>query len=311
MAEGYHPRSDFKFILNNVRSDAIDAVAHELTQLFPLDAPTALNITKNAPIILLDKLTPQQGRKVGTYAIRLKALGADVQVTGQPVGKLQVLKWPLLPDIAKRPGNHLICPNCGARLQVQVLVPPVEPQPAEEAPEQPAAEQPAEPSAEPAAEAAAEPPAAEPAPESESEPQPQPEAAPDAAPAAEEDVLDEVILEPIDDEPAEEAEIVELEPDAELAVPEPGPAIEVASDVPAGIGGDGSCRVTIVGKIKGKKKLGAAELMGEYLGIDQDEAVSRLNKRTVVTVATDLSPTQAERCRKDFADIGVKVTIKG
>jgi len=307
MAEGSGARSDFKFILNNVRSDAVDAVAHELTQLFPLDAPTALNITKNAPIILLDKLTPQQGRKVGTYAIRLKALGADVQVTGQPVGKLQVLRWPLLPDIAKRPGNHLICPNCGARLQVQVFVPSVEPQPAEEAPEQPAAEQPAEPGAEPAAEAAAEPPAAEPAPE----PRPEPEAAPDAAPDAEEDVLDEVILEPVDDEPAEEVEIVELGPEAELALPEPGPAIEVASDVPAGIGGDGSCRVTIVGKIKGKKKLGAAELMAQYLGIDEDEAVSRLNKRTVVTVATDLSSTQAERCRKEFADIGVRVTIKG
>ncbi|MFH1732167.1 MAG: hypothetical protein ABIF82_11045 [Planctomycetota bacterium] len=290
MAGSSGARSDFKFILNNVRSDAVDAVAHELTQLFPLDAPTALNITKNAPIILLDNLTPQQGRNVGTYAIRLKALGADVQVTGQPVGKLQVLRWPLLPDIAKRAGNHLICPNCGARLQVQVFVPPVGPQPAKEAPEQPAAE-----------------PSAEPAPT----PEAQPEAAPDAAPGAEEDVLDEVILEPIDDEPAEEVEIVGLEPEAEFAVPEPGPAIEVASDVPAGIGGDGSCRVTIVGKIKGKKKLGAAELMTQYLGIDQDEALSRLNKRTVVTVAADLSPTQAERCGKDFADIGVKVTIKG
>lgn len=294
MAERSAAKSDFKFILNNVRSDAVDAVAHELTQLFPLDVPTARNIARNAPIILLDNLVPQQARKVGTYAIRLKALGADVQVTGQPVGKLQVLRWPLLPDIAKRAGNHLICPNCGARLQVQVVVPLAEPQPADEAPEGPAAE------------AAAEPPAAGPVPE----PQPQPEAAPGAAPA-EEDVLDEVILEPIDDEPAEEIEVVELEPEAEFAVPEPGPAIEVASDVPAGIGGDGSFRVTIVGKIKGKKKLSAVELMAQYLGIDQDEALSRLNKRTVVTVATDLSPTQAERCRKDFAEIGVKVTIKG
>ena len=131
-------KTDFKLILNGVRSDALTDVAQELTTLFPLDKPTALNIVKNAPIILLDKLTPLQARNVGTYATRLKALGADVLITGQPVGKLQTLRWPLLPDITKRSGNHVICPNCGARLQVQIHAGPE----ASDPPAQPAASPP-------------------------------------------------------------------------------------------------------------------------------------------------------------------------
>jgi len=311
MPEGSSSKSDFKFILNSVRSDAAEAVSHELTQLFPVDGPTAANIVRNAPIILLDNLSPQQARKVGTYAIRLKALGADVQVTGQPVGKLQVLRWPLLPDIAKRPGNHVICPNCGARLQMQILMPAAEPvappavdgNPSDTGVIAPITEPPAEGAAPPPPDASSEPAAADPSAELEPE-----------SPAApgEEDVIEEVILEPVDDEPEEEEASVEslMEGD-EPMIHEPDPAIEVASDVPLALGGDGTCRVSLVGKTKGKKKLKAAELMARYLGIEEDEALARLNKRSVVTVATDLSDKQADRCKKEFADIGVKVTIKG
>lgn len=282
MAEVSQTRSDFKFILNSVRSDATDAVAHELTQLFPLDRPTAAHIAKTAPIILLDNLTPLQARKVGTYAIRLRALGADVQVTGQPVRKLQVLRWPLLPDIAKRPGNHVICPNCGARLQLQVFMPLAEGK----------AEEPETPAGEPG----------EPAPAVAIDPAPG-----DAAPTAGEEVIEEVLLEPLAEDEA--GPITAPEAGGEAA--EEAPAMEIASEPTGGIGGEGTYRVTLVGKVKRKKKQQAAELMAQYLGIEQDEALSRLNRRSVVTVATGLTEEQAGKCQKDFAAIGIKVTVKG
>ena len=305
MADQPARRNDFKFILNSVRTDAAEAVAQELTQIFPLDGPTAINIVRNAPIILLDNLSPRQGRLVGTYAIRLKALGADVQVTGQPVGKLQVLRWPLLPDIAKRPGNHVICPSCGARLQMQIFVPPAEPPPPpppESGPSdtgivKPITDDAAAKPDEPVAETVA--PAAERVPESPAEP--------------EEEPIEEVILEPIesgDDDEALEA-MAEDDDEEEAMIHEPSPAIEVASDVPTAVGGDGSCRVSIIGKVKGKKKLKSAAIMARYLGIEEAEALERLGKRTVVAVATDLTEKQADACKKEYAEIGVKVTIKG
>ena len=292
MSEAPGTKNDFKFILNSVRSEALEAVAQELTSLFPLDLPNAINIVKSAPIILIDKLSPQQARNVGTYAIRLKALGADVQVTGQPVGKLQALRWPLLPDIAKRPGHHLICPNCGARLQVQVYAPaadlkaePAAParEPGEQAPRPtpPPAEKPPEPMPRPAQGTAA------PAP-----PEPPPEPEP-----AEEVVLEPVTEEPAGDEVVLEDEPVELEP---VESSEPGQPI----------GGGGTCRVTLVGKIRGKKKSDAAELIAYYQGITREEALAQLN-RTVVTVAKDLTEEQAATCKNQFSEIGVKVKVRG
>ena len=299
MADQPARRNDFKFILNSVRTDAVEAVAHELTQIFPLDDPTAVNITRNAPIILLDNLSPKQGRLVGTYAIRLKALGADVQVTGQPVGKLQVLRWPLLPDIAKRPGNHVICPSCGARLQMQIFVPPPEPPPAPEPQGSPSdtgivkprTDNAAEPTAEAEPDSAAESDATEPA-------------------TDEEEAIEEVMLEPADSGDGDE-ELESVAGDDDAMIHEPSPAIEVASDVPIAIGGEGSCRVSIIGKVKGKKKLSAGAIMARYLGIEESDALARLSKRSVVTVATELTDQQAEECKKEFASIGVKVTIKG
>jgi len=298
-------KNDFKFILNSVRSEALQAVAQELTDLFPLDLPNAVNIAKSAPIILIDKLSPRQARSVGTYAIRLKALGADVQVTGQPVGKLQVLRWPLLPDIAKRPGHHLICPNCGARLQVQVHVraeaaaaaPQPEPGPAEQPPEVmlPPAEEPPDVMPQPAPEMAAQ----------AAPPPPQAPPPPPAPPAPEPEPAEEVVLEPVgedlveltDDEVVLEDEPVELEPAASSEPGEP-------------VGGGGTCRVTLVGKIRGKKKSDAAELIAYYQGITQDEALAQLSK-TVVTVAKDLTEEQAATCKNQFSEIGVKVKVRG
>ncbi len=279
MAEASEIKSEFKVVLKGVRSGSLRAVAEELTNLFPLDMPNALNVAKNAPIILLDKLTPQQARSVGTYATGRKALGADVHITGQSVGKLQVLRWPLLPDIAKRPADHVICPNCGAWLQLQVR-----------------------PGATPAAEAAQ--PAESAALPAETEAQPRP--APPKPEAAE-----EVVLEPMEEEqqPAElsEEEVVleEGRPQRKRAEPAPAPPPG------RGIGGEGSCRVTLVGKIKGEKKRSAAELMAHYLGVNQQEATSELNKKSVVTVARGLTEEQAEECKNQFAGIGVKVNIKG
>ena len=288
-------RNDFKFILNSVRTDAVEAVAHELTQIFPLDDPTAVNIVKNAPIILLDNLSPKQGRLVGTYAIRLKALGADVQVTGQPVGKLQVLRWPLLPDIAKRPGNHVICPNCGARLQVQIFVPPPESTP------------PPEPESRPSDTGIVKP-ITDDAPEPVAEVEVGP-----VEPAGEaEEAIEEVILEPVESDSGDSNEELEALPeDDDAMIHEPSPAIEVASDVPVALGGDGNCRVSIIGKVKGKKKQNAGAIMARYLGIEESDALARLSKRTVVTVATELTERQAEEGKREFSDIGVKVTIKG
>ena len=306
MSQSVEPKGEFKFILNAVPPDTLQPVAQELTTLFPLDLPNAVNIARSAPIILADKLTPQQARSVGTYAVRLKALGADVQITSQPVGKLQTLRWPLLPDIAKRPGNHLICPNCGVRLQVQVYLPMVEaespptagPEPAakvEPPPAQLAPQAPQPPPEQPAPQAP-QPPPAQPAPQA---PQPPP------LPPAEPDLADEVILEPItDDDLSDEVVILEEEPQ-DIAV-----AAAATAALPGeAVGGGGSCRVMLVGKIRGEKKRKAAELVAFYLGLTEENALSQLTK-TVVTVARDLTEDQAEECRKQFSDIGVKVKIK-
>jgi len=322
MSQGADSRSsDFKLILNGVRSDAVQAVAQELTTLFPLDVPTAVNILKNAPIILVDKLTPQQARSVGTYATRLRALGAEVQVTGQPVGKLQTLRWPLLPDIAKRPGNQLICPSCGARLQVQVFMPPGEVHAA------PPAAQAAAPSAAPVpAQAPAAPEgkveeesiprveeSAPAAPHPAVSPRPAPRVVPAPPPPP---PADEAILEPVEDEPVELAEedvILEAEPEPVAAPARPAPAAAAAPSAAPGppVGGGGNCRAVIVGKIKGDKKQNAAELMAYYLGITREEAFNDLSKKTVVTAAKNLTPEEAEDCKNRFAEIDVRVQIKG
>jgi len=314
MAQDPQSKNEFRFILNGVRSESLRAVAQELTKLFPLDLPNAVNIAKNAPIILLDKLNAQQARVVGTYGIRLRALGAEVQVTSQPVGKLQVLRWPLLPDIAKRPGNHCICPNCGARLQMQIHVSGPEPVPTQAEAEGPAAPQPA---------------VAAPA-EASAEPAPEPLVAAAPEPAAEPE--EDLVLEPVDDvdtvELSEDAVVLEAAPAAPVVeplepmaivpeAPAPAPAAPAPSVAPvepppapgAGVGGEGTCRVVMVGKVKGKKKQKAAELMAYYQGITQEEALSQLSK-TVVTMARDLTEEQAETCKSEFADIGVKVKLK-
>jgi ribosomal protein L7/L12 len=332
MAEAPEPRGEFKFVLNSVRPEAAQAVAQELTRLFPLDLPNATSIIGNAPIILIDGLTPQQARCVGTYALRLKALGADVQVTGQPVGKLRVLRWPLLPEIAKRPGNHVICPNCGARLKMEVYVQAaVEAAPQPAAPER-AAEAPPGPPEPSAVEQA--PPGPPPEPP-EVMPQPSSPASPATAAG---DLLEPIELdgddfgddfvELSDEEVTLEAppQISPAPPAAPAASPPaappqpapppsapPQPAAPARPAPPAGdggVGGDGSIRVTLVGKVRGQKKLDAAELMQYYLGVSQSEAVSQLAK-TVVTVARDLTEEQAEECQERFAEIGVKVKLKG
>lgn len=333
MSQASEPRSEFRFVLNSVRPESLQAVAQELTNLFPLDLPNAQNIAKSAPIILLDKLTPMQARSVGTYALRLRALGADVQVTSQAVGRLQVLRWPLLPEIAKRPGNHVICPSCGARLQMLVHVAP------------------AERAAAPAAEAGAGAPAAEAQPEAPArrtaseEPidvgqvlqglkaQPEAAAAPRvAAPAAAPQTSspsprpaprpepEEVVLEPVGDEEgveaaAEEEPVLEAGTGAPPAPPLPSAAAQAPRPAPPPtpgqpVGGGGTSRVMLVGRIRGGKKRQAAQLVAYYLGLTEEEALAQLNK-TVVTVARDLTPEQAEECRRKFDEVGVKVNIKG
>jgi hypothetical protein len=319
MAQNSEAKGEFRVVLNGVRSDAVPAVARELTKLFPLDLPNATNIAKNAPIILLDKLTSAQARSVGTYAVRLKALGAEVQITSQPVGKLQVLRWPLLPDVAKRPGNQIICPNCGVRLQMKVV-------PAESGPVPTPAQAPKEDAAAEVRPAAAQEAAAEPEPElpevmaspeapaEEKAPPPQETAPPPAAePEPEEPEDDEVILEPVDEEEEPAAEEAPVEVSGEeviLEEPEEEEEEQPPAEPGAPVGGEGNCRVTLVGKIRGKKKRKAAELMAYYQGISEDEALSQLG-RTVVTVAKELTEEQAEACKEQFSEIGVKVNVKG
>ena len=295
-------KTDFKLILNGVRSDALTDVAQELTTLFPLDKPTAMNIVKNAPIILLDKLTPLQARNVGTYATRLKALGADILITGQPVGKLQALRWPLLPDITKRSGNHVICPNCGARLQIQVHAGPE----ASDSPAQPAAFPPSQaaaqsmPSSPPAHSAT--PPSATP-----HNPQPGPQSAEQQSAFG---TKEDAVLEPIIEEVAELSDDVSLSDEKVVLDKTSRPPAPPSPPSPAPVGG-GTFRVLIVGKIKGEKKQKASDIMAEYLGISRDEALVDLNRRTVLTVAKDLTEEQAEDCRHRFAEIGVRVNLKG
>lgn len=319
MTETPEAKSEFKLILNGVPSDSIPAVAQELTTLFPLDLPTAINIAKNAPMILLDKLSVQQARNVGSYAIRLKALGADVQVTSQPVGKLQVLRWPVMPDIARRPATHIICPNCGSRLQVQVYAAAQTQTTGSEAAPTPAAVVPPSTAPSPAPGPAAPRPAPQPM---QAAPRPAPGASapvppiatPPVPPAARSPVpsvsataepqeeIDEVVLEPA---AGEEGDLLDLSEDEVVASSGPTGA---APGPP--IGGEGSCRVTLVGRVRGQKRMQAAELMAYYMGITKEEAIAQLGK-TVVTVGKDLTPEQAETCKNQFAEIGVKVTIKG
>ena len=304
MSQDSEPKNEFRFLLNTVRSESLRAVALELTNLFPLDLPTAVNITKNAPIILLDKLTAQQARTVGTYATRLKALGAEVQVTSAPVGKLQVLRWPLMPDIAKRPGNHIICPSCGARLQVQVHVPSpgAAPAPLTATAEAPAAEE--KPRPLPTTGAPAEPePAAPPA-------QLEPAAAQAPVTEPEDDLVSELVLEPVGgEEPLELSDEAVVLEEAPGQAPKGAPAAPPPSAPGQPVGGEGTCRVMLVGKIRGKKKVQAAELMAYYQGITVEEATAQLS-RTVVTVARDLTEEQAEVCKREFADAGVRVKFK-
>ncbi|MFO7899385.1 MAG: hypothetical protein R6V58_10050 [Planctomycetota bacterium] len=274
---------EFRFVLRSVQPDSLRAVAVELTKLFPLDLPNAVNIARNTPLILLERLTPEQARSVGSYAVRLRALGAEVELTSEPVGKLQVLRWPLLPDVAKRPGTHLICPSCGARLQFSVL------EPARPTALQAEASEEGQPAGAP-------------------EPSPQPSAEPAGGGGEEE----EVILEPLEEdaEPAAEA-VAEPHPAEE----EPVEAVEVIEEAaePRGrpVGGQGSHRVMLVGKIRGKKKRNAAELMAYYQGTSEEAALDELNKRTVVTLARDLTEEQAEQCQDEFGRIGVKARITG
>jgi hypothetical protein len=358
MAEAPEPRGGFRFVINSVRPEAASAVAQELTRLFPLDLPNATTITQNAPIILIDSLTPQQARNVGTYALRLKALGADVQVTGQPVGKLRVLRWPLLPEIAKRPGNHVICPNCGARLKMEVFVAPTIEAPAAAPQEQakPAAVEAAPPGPvpePPQPEAPAAPPQPEVSPASEEPadlleldeddfaddfvelsdeevtleappeiqpqqpvqpgapmPQPHPAAPPTAPPGQMPQQAPPPPQPPGPQPPAPPQQPVPQQPPQQTPAAPAAPRPAEVAPAGGGVGGDGTVRVTLVGKVRGQKKLDAAELMSYYLGISQSEAVSQLAK-TVVTVARDLTEEQAQECRERFAEIGVKVKLKG
>jgi hypothetical protein len=301
-------KGDFKLILNGVRSDALMTVAQELTILFPLDIQNALNIAKSAPIILIDKMTAQQAKNIAAFVTRLKALGADVHVTGQPVGKLQVLRWPLVPEITKRPGHHVICPNCGARLQLQVHL--------------------AEPSALAAAAQAASAPAAQHAPAAQTAPAQTGPAQAGRAPVAsageaggekevvemaeEEVVLDEVQAAPAPS-PASPPPVSAPPPasaPARAAAPSSAPNPAAGGGTGGGTGAGTGSRVMVVGKLRGEKKQNAAALMIEYLGITRDEAMDELNKRTVVTVAKDLTEEQVQQCKNRFAEIGVKVTVK-
>lgn len=65
----------------------------------------------------------------------------------------------------------------------------------------------------------------------------------------------------------------------------------------------------LVGRIRGKKKAQAAELMAYYQGITVEEATAQLN-RTIVTVAKGLTQEQAEVCKGEFADAGVRVKFR-
>lgn len=310
MTEAPEAKSEFKLILNGVQPDLMPAVAHELTILFPLDLPTATNIAQNTPVILLDKLSPQQARNVGSYTIRLKALGADVQLTSQPVGKLQVLRWPVMPDIARRPATHIICPNCGSRLQVQLHTPvsQAQPAPSEPAPNLAPTSAPAPPVPQPAPVV----PRPQPAP-SAAAPVATPSAIPSTPPAAARapastppnEVQDEeVVLEPV---VGKEGDLLDLSED-EIVASSRGSAGTAPGGPP--VGGEGSCRVTLIGRVRGQKRMQAAELMAHYLGITKEEALTELGK-SVVTVAKDLTPKQAETCKNKFTEIGVRVTIKG
>lgn len=118
--------------------------------------------------------------------------------------------------------------------------------------------------------------------------------------------------EPVAMEEAPQEVQLEPEPVPELA-PEPEPAPEPApapAAPPQKIGGGGSTRIIMMGKVRGDKKQAAADLMSQYLGISIEEAIANLNKKSVNTMAKDLTPDQAEECRQRYNELGIKVTVK-
>jgi len=109
---------EYRVVLNSVPGEAAGAVVAELVRLFPIEVGPAKGIVKAAPIILVDKLTPQQARNAESHLGFLRRLGADVTVTSDQLSSVKRMTLPVKPDIVRRPGNVFICPTCGDRLVV-------------------------------------------------------------------------------------------------------------------------------------------------------------------------------------------------
>jgi len=101
-------------------------------------------------------------------------------------------------------------------------------------------------------------------------------------------------------EPAEEPEIRILD--------EPTPQERGATE-PQAESAEGTCRVTIVKKLKPKQRRSVAEIIARYQGIPVEEA-SRAAAKSVITVLRKASRQQAEECSNELKALGVTAQVK-
>jgi len=303
MAEGAQG-GDFKLVLDAVDDARREEAVAELAEVFFLDAHTAAEAVRNAPIVLIAGMTQEQAANLRTHVLRLARLGARLRLTAEPVGRLKQLRWQALPPVVRRPANIFVCPNCGERFVVQRWTAPAAPQPAaaprQAAPEAPAAEAAAEAEAQeaapvaeavPLAEAAAEVPEAEPVVEAE----------PVAAGEAEGEFAELQAAAAESEQTEEEPRVAEEEKEPAPAGPSPSAAPPSA---PSGPRYDVS-----VAKVRGEKAERLVDLLVEREGISYEEARSRC-ERTVVVVCRNAPSSEADGWRRALLKIGIKPRIR-
>ncbi|NQT19206.1 MAG: hypothetical protein HQ592_05840 [Planctomycetes bacterium] len=301
---------DYRLVLKSVPDEAVEGVVQEFMLLFPLEAVSARQIALAAPILLIDKLTAQQARNVESHLGFLRRLGAEIGITSDPLPALKRMTLPVKPDIVRRPANVFICPTCGDRLVIEPLrsgrAAGTARARADAATVQPAP-RPAD--ADPAVvESAANTPKIRKA-----APPPPDDARPNQPPEPEKLEESDILI--LDDDDEEKIEMPKSPPELEPEVDD-GPRILGPDDEPEPPDPDegepvsdvGTCRVSVVRKLKFQHKKGAAELIARYQGISLEEAIKETEK-SFITIARNITREQAKECKRECKTLGIAVTI--
>ena len=323
---------EYRLVLNSVPPEAAGAVVAELVRLFPIEAGPAKGIVKAAPIVLVDKLTPEQARNAESHLGYLRRLGADVTVTSDHLSSVKRMTLPVKPDIVRRPGNVFICPTCGDRLVVCS-------EGSVKLAHTPAAEEPA-----PAQHDAAQEPVPKPSPSGGAAPAGKvvrkswPKVAADeatvrrkaetakGAPGSEASSVESPAVTPKTQnaageipkriEPASEApapaEPEREEPAGKPKAPSEGEEVAIlepgAPGKPSEAEGEVNCRVSLDKKLKRSQRKTVSELIAKYQDIPLEEAV-KATKKSLVTILRNATREKAEECKQECKELGISVQI--